>query len=74
MKAYEFPTQLTAEGKIELPDKILHRLSQNQQLKVIIMVNEDSESDEAWKSLASEQLLKGYSEEDAIYDTIDNTI
>ncbi|BAZ10166.1 hypothetical protein NIES4071_19800 [Calothrix sp. NIES-4071] len=33
MKAYEFPTQLTAEGKIELPDNILHCLSQNQQLK-----------------------------------------
>ncbi len=70
MKAYEFPTQLTAEGKIELPNQILQHLSQNQQLKVIIMVSEDSESDEAWHRLASEQLLKGYSEEDAIYDTI----
>ncbi|OKH55937.1 hypothetical protein NIES2101_01355 [Calothrix sp. HK-06] len=71
MKAYEFPTQLTSEGKIELPNKILQHLSQNQHLKVIIMVNEDEEdSDEAWHRLANEQLLKGYSEEDAIYDTI----
>ena len=71
MKAYEFPTQLTAEGKIELPNNILQHLSRNQHLKVIIMVNEDDEdSDEAWRRLTSEQLLKGYSEEDAIYDTI----
>lgn len=71
MKAYEFPTQLTAEGKIELPNNILRHLSQNQHLKVIIMVNEDEEdSDEAWRRQKSEQLLKGYSEEDAIYDTI----
>ena len=72
MRAYEFPARVNAEGRIELPDTVLHQLSQNQQLKVIIMVDEKSEdeSDEAWYRLASEQLLKGYSEEDAIYDTI----
>lgn len=58
--------------RIELPDTVLHQLPQNQQLKVIIMVddNNEDESDEAWRRLAGEQLLKGYSEEDAIYDTI----
>jgi len=68
MKAYEFPAQVTTEGKIELPDTILQKLPHNQQVKVIILVNE--EDDKAWNRLASEQLLKGYSEEDAIYDTI----
>jgi hypothetical protein len=73
MKAYEFPAQVTTEGKIELPDTILQQLSHNQQVKVIILVNEpreDEEDDKAWNRLASEQLLKGYSEEDAIYDII----
>ncbi len=73
MKAYEFPAQVTTEGKIELPDTILQQLSHNQQVKVIILVNEsreDEEDDKAWNRLASEQLLKGYSEEDAIYDRI----
>lgn len=73
MKAYEFPAQITTEGKIELPDTVLQQLPHNQQVKVIILVNESSEDekdDKAWNRLAAEQLLKGYSEEDAIYDAI----
>lgn len=73
MKAYEFPANITTEGKIELPDVILQNLATNQQVKVIILVNEPTEAeqeDAAWQRLAAEQLLKGYSEDDAIYDTI----
>ncbi|MBD2409266.1 hypothetical protein FACHB389_25565 [Nostoc calcicola FACHB-389] len=73
MKAYEFPANVTTEGKIELPDAILQQLVNKQQVKVIILVNEPTEEEQeeaAWHRLASEQLLKGYSEDDAIYDTI----
>ncbi|MBD2610609.1 hypothetical protein H6G94_04865 [Nostoc punctiforme FACHB-252] len=69
MKAYEFPANVTTEGKIELPDAILQQLVNNQQVKVIILVNEPTEEEQeeaAWYRLASEQLLKGYSEDDAI--------
>ncbi|NMG09489.1 hypothetical protein [Brasilonema sp. UFV-L1] len=65
MKAYEFPAKITTEGKIELPDTVLQQLPHNQQVKVIILVNEpseDEEDEEAWRRLASEQLLKGYGE------------
>ncbi len=75
MKAYEFPANITTEGKIELPDIILQKLANNQQVKVIILVNEPTEAEQeeaAWQRLAAEQLLKGYSEDDAIYDTIRN--
>ncbi|RUT02143.1 hypothetical protein DSM106972_062180 [Dulcicalothrix desertica PCC 7102] len=68
MKAYEFPAQVNAEGKIELPDTLLHQLQQNQQLKVIIVVNEPSQdevSNEAWLSLAAES-IKG-DQDDAAY-------
>jgi hypothetical protein len=73
MKAYEFPANVTTEGKIELPDVIWQQLANNQQVKVIILVNEPTEEaqeEAAWNRLAAEQLLKGYSEDDAIYDTI----
>ncbi|AFY51211.1 hypothetical protein Nos7524_5497 [Nostoc sp. PCC 7524] len=73
MKAYEFPANVTTEGKIELPDVILQQLPNNQQVKVILLVNEPTEAEQeeaAWQRLAAEQLLKGYSEDDAIYDTI----
>lgn len=69
MRAYEFLAQVNGEGKIELPDTLLQQLGQNQQLKVIIMVNEpslDELSDEARRHLGTEQLIKGY-EDDAAY-------
>lgn len=73
MKAYEFPANVTTEGKIELPDVILQQLANNQQVKVILLVNEPTEAEQeeaAWQRLTAKQLLKGYSEEDAIYDMI----
>lgn len=73
MKAYEFPANITTEGKIKLPNEILQQLANNQQVKVIILINEPTEEEQeeaAWHRLATEQLLKGYSEDDAIYDTI----
>jgi hypothetical protein len=78
MKAYEFPAKVTAEGKIELPDPIVKQLLDNQEVRVIVLVNElidieeDDETEEnaAWHRLAAEQLLAGYSEEDAIYENI----
>ncbi|MGF1992092.1 MAG: hypothetical protein RMY62_030065 [Nostoc sp. ZfuVER08] len=69
MKAYEFPANVTTEGKIELPDTILQQLVNKQQVKVIILLNEPTEEEQeeaAWHRLAAEQLLKGYSEDDAI--------
>jgi hypothetical protein len=50
-------------------------LAANQEVRLIVLVKEptDTEEDEeeenaAWQSLAAEQLLAGYSEENAIYD------
>ncbi|MBD2346742.1 hypothetical protein [Anabaena subtropica] len=73
MKAYEFPANVTTEGKVELPNTVLQKLATNQQVKVIILVNEPTEEEQeeaVWHRLAADQLLKGYSEDDAIYDTI----
>ncbi len=72
MKAYEFSVKVNTEGEIGLPDAIFQKLAHNQQVQVIILVNEPSvdEEDQTWHRLATEELLKGYSAEDSIYDTI----
>ncbi len=73
MKAYEFSAQVNAEGKIELSDTVLQQLPHNQQLKVIIMFNElnqDENDDDGCHRLAAEELLKGYSASNNVYDTI----
>lgn len=73
MKAYEFPAKVTDEGKIEVPDTVLKYLAANQEVRVIVLVQEPTDIEEenaTWQILAAEQLLAGYSEEDAIYDNI----
>jgi hypothetical protein len=44
MKAYEFPSKLSAEGNLEIPEAILKHLSTEQELKIIVLVAEPSES------------------------------
>jgi hypothetical protein len=69
MKAYEFPAKVTEGGKIEFPDTILKYLAANQEVRVIVLVKETTDTEEensAWDCLAAEQLFAGYSEEEAI--------
>ncbi|QLE58966.1 DUF2283 domain-containing protein [Nostoc sp. TCL26-01] len=73
--------QISEEMNVDIvPDGTIYGielLNANQQLGAdnqgkLIVVNEPTEEQEeaAWHRLASEQLLKGYSEDDTIYDMI----
>jgi len=72
MRAYEFPIKITPDGRLELPNALLRLLPGNQVVRVIILINEltDSEDQAAWVRLTADQFLEGYSEADAIYDRI----
>lgn len=72
MKAYEFPVKIASDGKIELPDRLSKLLPSNQIIRVIILVDEQTEDDqEGWSRMTAEQFLAGYDEVDAIYDRLD---
>lgn len=45
MKAYEFNTKISPDGKLEQPENLRHKLPPNQEVRVIILVNEDSPTD-----------------------------
>jgi hypothetical protein len=75
MKAYEFPAKVTVLGKLEFSENLLTHLPNNQEVRVIVLVNEpkDSLEDEveenaAWHRLAAEQFFAGDTEDDTIYD------
>ena len=72
MKAYEFTCKVTPEGKLELPMALTKLLPANQMVRVIVLLNEPTESDdeEAWARLTAEQFFASYSEADAVYDEI----
>ena len=70
MKAYEVPTRVSEEGRLELPDEIVAQLPRQRALRLIVLAPEpeDDEDGDAWARLTAEQFLAGYSEADAIYD------
>ena len=69
MKAIEFATQLTPDGKIEVPDEFRHMLPAGREFRAIFLIPETADEEDAdWNRMTMEQFFKGYSEEDAVYD------
>lgn len=70
MKAFEAPLQVGQDGELKVPDSIRKELKPGQAVRLLLLVEEESDS-KAWSRLSAEQFLKGYSEADSIYDTLD---
>ena len=75
MKAYEFQTKVTSDGKIEVPDAFLEEFlrMRMQGVRVIVLINKPTDAhydyeEQAWARLTAEQFFAGYSDADAIYD------
>jgi hypothetical protein len=73
MKAYEFQTKITTDGKIDMPVSFFKELKRKQVVRVIVLISEPTEvsSDEGqWTRLTEEQFLAGYTDADAVYDQL----
>ena len=46
MKAYEFPAKITPEGKLELPDVQLEDLPHNSVVRVIVLVEDQTDEED----------------------------
>ncbi len=70
MKAYESPAKITAEGNLEIPERLRRTLPAGKTARVIVLVPDPSDADEqsAWDSLTTDQFLSGYAAADAVYD------
>ena len=68
MKAIEFTARMQDVGHIDIPQNFRSEVHLNQSVRVLILLDDNNASDNAWASLSQNQFLNGYSEEDAIYD------
>lgn len=82
MKAYEFPTKVTAEGNLPIPAAIAELLPPDQEVRVIVLMPEPAiydtdltpeEEDEGWARLGEAAMLAQYDDADAIYDRAGGT-
>ena len=69
MKALEFESKLGADSSLRVPDDIVSQIPPGYPFRVIVLLPESKE-DADWQQLAEEQLLRGYSEGDSIYDAL----
>jgi hypothetical protein len=67
--AHEFEARINPDGTLNVPGEVVARLPAGQTVRVLILVQETTE-EEDWRRLTYEQFLKGYAEEDAIYDEL----
>ena len=69
MRAYELSIKLDRDGKVELPADLTKILEEASEARIILLV-EDSK-DREWARLSREQFVKGYSDADSIYDSLE---
>jgi predicted DNA-binding antitoxin AbrB/MazE fold protein len=67
MKTVEFPITIKKDGELELPVALKEHLREGQQVRIVVVVDEEKD----WKLFTMQQLLKQYSDADAIYDTLE---
>jgi hypothetical protein len=72
LKIYEFPAKIGPQGSLELPEALIKSLAGEEVVRVIIVVNEatETEEDAEWSRFAADQLLAQYDDADAIYDNL----
>ena len=72
MRAYEFPSRVTSDGRLELPPELLDLIPTGQTVRVVVLVSEATEIEEeaATARHLAEQFLATYGNADAAYDTI----
>ncbi|MBI4824216.1 MAG: hypothetical protein HY805_08320 [Nitrospirae bacterium] len=67
MKAYEYYADVLADGHLSIPENLKDKLKPDTKVRVMLLIEDE---DSVWNSFAMSQFLKGYSEEDAIYDSL----
>ena len=67
MKAYEYYADVLPDGHLSIPENLKDKLNPESKIRVMLLIEDENA---AWSSFTMAQFLKGYSEKDAVYDSI----
>ena len=70
MRTVEFETYLSKRGSLDIPPEVAAGLPIPTHARVILILGE-AEDDRDWRLLTCQQVLRSYSDEDALYDEYD---
>ena len=58
MKALEFKGQVSADGKVTLPDEIRRMVPPGTTVRVLILIPEEAQEEAAWQRLTVEEFFR----------------
>ena len=67
MEVFEYYGRVSEDGRLDLPEVLRRRIGSSQKLRVMVFLEKD---DPDWDQTAALKFLKGYSDEDNIYDAL----
>ena len=70
MKALEFDGQVANHDQIRVPPDVAEQIPEGSTVRVIILV--DTREEESWRQASLDRFSAAYSEEDAVYEKLDD--
>ncbi|PIW88457.1 MAG: hypothetical protein COZ93_10435 [Nitrospirae bacterium CG_4_8_14_3_um_filter_44_28] len=67
MKAYEYLAEILPDGHLSIPEDLKGKLSGESKIRVMLLLGDE---DVQWSNFTVAEFMKGYSEKDAIYDSL----
>lgn len=67
MKTYEYLAEILPDGHLSIPEDLKGKLAGESKIRVMLLIEDE---DTLWSNFTVAEFVKGYSEKDAMYDSL----
>ena len=67
MKAYEYYADVLSDGHLSIPENLKDKLKPDSKVRIMLLLDDGNS---VWNKFTVSQFMNGYSEKDAIYDSL----
>ena len=67
MKAYEYYADVLSDGHLSIPENLKDKLKPDSKVRIMLLLEDENS---VWNKFTVSQFMNGYSEIDAIYDSL----
>ena len=67
MKAYEYYADVLSDGHVSIPENLKDKLKPESKVRIMLLLEDENS---VWNKFTVSQFMNGYSEKDAIYDSL----
>lgn len=67
MQAYEYYADILKDGHLSIPEELKNKLKPDSKVRIMLLLDDEEKQ---WNNFTMSQFLKGYTEQDAIYDSL----